>query len=365
MNYVPLFKFLDWNVLLSDLFLQGYSDFYPAAILKNGNFEFYSTEERLNEIAEAGYKSALNTNFDDFQKKAIKATKKYVDFEKENIEEMDNKQFIQFLDRLFDAAKDFSEYYSKTEFPYFAKVEKEVQDYMGENSFQEVLSGKANLDSWPADKRKLAEYIKNMQHLKYKLRDSVNKLMIGETSLLYRLMNQIIKKTGREDAVEMTLIELRDCLNGKIIENVSNRHELFVAKYDKKLEFFTGKEAEDKIKEIEKQPPDKELKGNTACKGKAKGTVKIILLSTNPQKLLNKMKQGDILVSDTTGPELIEAVRKAAAIITDEGGQMSHAAIVSREFKIPCIVGTRYATKILHDGDLVEVDADKGVVRIL
>ena len=54
---------------------------------------------------------------------------------------------------------------------------------------------------------------------------------------------------------------------------------------------------------------------------------------------------------------------KAGAIVTDEGGLTSHAAIVSRELKIPCIVGTKIATKILKDGDIVEVDAKKGIVR--
>jgi len=56
-------------------------------------------------------------------------------------------------------------------------------------------------------------------------------------------------------------------------------------------------------------------------------------------------------------------MEKAAAFVTDEGGILCHAAIVAREMKKPCIVGTRYATQIFHDGDLVEVDADKGMVR--
>jgi len=56
-------------------------------------------------------------------------------------------------------------------------------------------------------------------------------------------------------------------------------------------------------------------------------------------------------------------MKKATAIITDEGGLMCHAAIVSREIKVPCIIGTRNATQVLRDGDLVEIDADNGVVR--
>jgi pyruvate,water dikinase len=86
---------------------------------------------------------------------------------------------------------------------------------------------------------------------------------------------------------------------------------------------------------------------------------------TDYEKEVEVMHDGDVLVSGTTGPEMILACQKAGAIITDEGGVMSHAAIVARELKKPCIIGTQYATKVLQDGDLVEVDADAGVVRIL
>jgi len=65
-----------------------------------------------------------------------------------------------------------------------------------------------------------------------------------------------------------------------------------------------------------------------------------------------------------TSPDFIIAMRKAAAIVTDEGGMTSHAAIVSRELKIPCIVGTKIATKVLKDGDMIQVDAETGVVKI-
>jgi pyruvate,water dikinase len=72
---------------------------------------------------------------------------------------------------------------------------------------------------------------------------------------------------------------------------------------------------------------------------------------------------GDILVTIMTSPDFVVVMKKAAAIITDEGGLTSHAAIISRELEKPCIVGTRSASRILKDGDLVEVDANLGVVR--
>jgi pyruvate,water dikinase len=66
-----------------------------------------------------------------------------------------------------------------------------------------------------------------------------------------------------------------------------------------------------------------------------------------------------------TVPDLVSAMKRAAAIVTDEGGVTCHAAIISRELKKPCIIGTKVATKVFKDGDLVEVDANKGIVRII
>lgn len=77
----------------------------------------------------------------------------------------------------------------------------------------------------------------------------------------------------------------------------------------------------------------------------------------------NIFHQGDILVTGMTRPEYIHLAKKSAGIITDAGGILSHAAITARELKIPCIIGTKNATQILKDGDLVEVDADNGIVR--
>ena len=66
-----------------------------------------------------------------------------------------------------------------------------------------------------------------------------------------------------------------------------------------------------------------------------------------------------------TSPDYVPAMKRASGIITDEGGLLSHAAIISREFSKPCIIGTKIATRVLKDGDFVEIDANKGIVRIL
>ena len=80
---------------------------------------------------------------------------------------------------------------------------------------------------------------------------------------------------------------------------------------------------------------------------------------------MEDMEVGEVLVSQTTDPEMLPALKKASAAITDVGGMLSHTAITARELNIPCIVGVDNASKILRTGDLVEVDAQKGTVRIL
>jgi phosphohistidine swiveling domain-containing protein len=104
-----------------------------------------------------------------------------------------------------------------------------------------------------------------------------------------------------------------------------------------------------------------EFKGQVACTGKVQGLVKIV----NTVADMHKVNDGDVLVSIATNPDILLAMKKAVAFITEQGGITSHAAIVAREMKKPCIIGTKIATKVLQDGNLVEVDANTGVVRIL
>lgn len=102
------------------------------------------------------------------------------------------------------------------------------------------------------------------------------------------------------------------------------------------------------------------LQGHVAQSGSVRGSVRVI---TSLSSKNVPFKTGEILVTGMTRPEYIHLMKKAAAIVTDEGGITSHAAIVSRELGIPCIIGTKIATKVFKDGDMVEVDANKGTVR--
>lgn len=102
-----------------------------------------------------------------------------------------------------------------------------------------------------------------------------------------------------------------------------------------------------------------ELKGQAVFKGKASGRAKIL----KRKDQIIDFQQGEILVSPMTTPDFVPAMKKAAAIITDEGGVVCHAAILARELKIPCVIATKVATKVFKDGDMLEVDAEKGIVK--
>ena len=107
---------------------------------------------------------------------------------------------------------------------------------------------------------------------------------------------------------------------------------------------------------------EKTIKGTIAYGGVVKGIARLIF-SNDISKV--KFNDGDIIVASSTNPALTPLMRKASAFVTDEGGMMSHAAILSRELHRPCVVGTKTATKLLKDGDLIEVDGDNGIVRKL
>ena len=100
------------------------------------------------------------------------------------------------------------------------------------------------------------------------------------------------------------------------------------------------------------------LKGLGASPGIGAGKVVVIFDASE----IDKVKEGDVLVTTMTNPDMVPAMKRASAIITDEGGRTSHAAIVSRELGIPAVVGTKEATKVLKTGDYVTVDGTRGVV---
>ncbi len=142
------------------------------------------------------------------------------------------------------------------------------------------------------------------------------------------------------------------------------RKSVFITEYGETQYIAIGKEAEEIIATVSAEhshEAQEMLKGHCASQGHAIGIVKVC----RGMEEVAKFQEGQILVACMTQPEFVPAMKKAAAIVTDEGGLTCHAAIISRELRKPCIISTKKATRVLKDGMKVEVNATEGYVKVI
>ncbi len=183
---------------------------------------------------------------------------------------------------------------------------------------------------------------------------------------LFSIIKNLVAVTGLnyDYLGSFTLEEFRDFLKADCRPIKKPQAVFTIYAQGKKLEYFYGATADKLLQAVLKVGKKiKELSGVVASQGQGghiQGRVRVII---DPKK--DKFSKGDILVTSMTRVEFVPLMRIAKAVITDEGGLACHAAIISRELNLPCIIGTKIATKVLHDGDLVEMDMDRGIVKIL
>lgn len=201
-------------------------------------------------------------------------------------------------------------------------------------------------------------------YLKDLYKESINKAILYSDNLF----KEIARRTDKPEGFikKLTKEEIVDLLKGNQPDsNLINeriQHSVIICDHQE-LTILTGKDADKFEKDylVKLYAEKKEFKGRTASKGFAKGRVKVVLSLDD----FGKVEKGDILTVMNSSPEFIPIMKKASAIIAEDGALSSHVSVISREFGIPCVVGLDVITKILKDGDLVEVDANKGIVRII
>lgn len=200
------------------------------------------------------------------------------------------------------------------------------------------------------------------------------------TTILYHLAGLAAKEKGInvEDIKFfnfkeiVSLMEIGVAVDQKIIDE---RKKSFVVYSENEQVIPITGEQKKIILERFKQPyfsEITEIKGVVANKGKVIAKARVVLAEYEKEyesfvKKLHSMEMndGEILVTETTSPDFVPLMKKAGGIIANQGGLNSHAAIVSRELGVPCLVGTYYATDVLATGDLIELDADSGLVKII
>jgi phosphoenolpyruvate synthase/pyruvate phosphate dikinase len=195
------------------------------------------------------------------------------------------------------------------------------------------------------------------------------------------LKRYIFLRTYRGEVVVKTMINIR-----KVLEEIATRlgielgdivfftpEEIIKATQNRELPFYERRKKGYKLLILDGKPrvisevdivqvdfdAIREIKGEGILPGLVHGRVKRILTKED----VSKLAKGEILVAQMTSPDMMPAIMKASAIITDEGGLTCHAALISRELQIPCVISTEIATRVLKDGDQVFVNSKDGTVR--
>lgn len=212
---------------------------------------------------------------------------------------------------------------------------------------------------------KVIEEIKRMTYLKAYRKEA----MIYSNYKMDCVLEEVAKRIKKDkNHVRCMLVdEIIAELNGK--QAVTNeeleerKKEMITIAKEGKVEILRDEEKKAEIRRylLKKEAYNEVIRGQCAYPGIARGIVKII----EKREDMKKFNEGDILISRSTNPDLILAMEKAAAIVTDIGGISCHAAIVSRELQKPCIIGTKNITKIVHDGMVIEVNANNGTIKII
>jgi len=259
------------------------------------------------------------------------------------------------------------------------EVEKEIEQYLGkpEKLEKELHELTRYIKQRVTEKRHVlrAHYLTNnplwfFSHLTY-WREFRKKINLMGFHVLDKILLALEAKTGipKKYLLYLDFDEVNHVLSGLISRStLKNRYEkgVLIAISGSTKRMFEAEEAYSLRQDLEatlssSPTQEKFITGQTASPGHAKGVARIIL----SQNDFARFREGEILVTGMTRPEFLPVMKKAAAIVTNEGGITCHAAIVSRELGKPCIIGTKNATQRIKDGDIIEVRASHGTIRIL
>jgi phosphohistidine swiveling domain-containing protein len=257
----------------------------------------------------------------------------------------------------------------KTEDHYIAKIEEEIKA-SPEERLKKIIDEEEQAQVAMKDlKKDLSDSMKTIigiassaVFLKDHYKFYVNKLQaLGEP-----IFHEIAKRKNLDVSLvkDLTEEEVAKLLQGETIDMDAVRKRIefhVIVTTDTSENILVGEQAAAFEKKfLAHDASQSEFKGRIACKGKSSGKAKIVLSPAD----FKKMNQGDILVVMNTSPDFVPIMKRAGAIVAEEGGITGHVSVVSREFGIPCVVGIAKITDIIKDNDDIDVDAEQGIVKI-
>ena len=222
-----------------------------------------------------------------------------------------------------------------------------------------IVQGSETPDHYEIDKTKMK--------ITQKVIGAQNKKMIkkGNKNVLIKLSKKLSKKQKLSDGKIIELAKLGKKLHQHYffpqdIEWGLENNKLYILQTRPVTTLQNPKAKADSPKLAENATKNLKIliKGDAASPGIASGFAKVIF----SHKDINKIKDGEVLVTTMTTPDFVPAMKKASAIVTDKGGQTSHAAIVSRELGVPCVVGTTKGSKVIKNGVVITINGTTGEV---
>jgi phosphohistidine swiveling domain-containing protein len=359
-NYQLLFRVSDYKstCLMSEFLVKGSLGFGdPIVINHQGRWAIFVRKDKLDDIHKKGLSVFGDT--DKFEKYRSDFEEYIRDSEKKVLSKyskpISNMTFEEYPVLIAELEK-FWTFYGMTEFVYHDYS----YQYATETGNKEILR---NLDA--------------LVDLKTRGRKIWDKY-VSKGGVVPNLLEFVSKKYlyAPDDGQYLFTDEIEGLLKGRSIpkELIDSRRESYlVVRSGRKTLYFDSDKSfpvtfnffESEAVRVERNAG--QVKGMTACEGEVRGRVRVVPMYNleDAIKAASEMSQGEILIAQSTNPNLVTLMKKAGAIVTDQGGLLSHAAILSRELNIPCVVGTSDATKVFKTGDMVLVDATHGIIQRL
>lgn len=290
--------------------------------------ELYKDEESFTNFRSA---------FDVYIEEATSIIDKYK--EVRNLTREEYERDLGFIAKLWD-------YYGYLEFPYMDRAH-EIAHQSGDT--------------------KMIERLDESAHFKFKARELMNTYLFSG-GVMNVLAESLATQLSQPYIDALFSWEISDLFEGKKVDSgvLTERLRGYVLVHSENGNVvMAGDDALSVLEEFTALDVKNSIRGTSAYRGTYTGKALVVPMLVDHGEIAAvdaRMQKGDVLVTETTSPDIMMLCRKAGAIVADQGGMLSHAAIVSRELKIPCVIGTQRATDMFRSGDMLEVDGDKGVV---
>ncbi|MCL2331306.1 MAG: PEP-utilizing enzyme [Proteobacteria bacterium] len=349
-DYELTFKMKGLPFMFADLLCRGFGYLHPLFVIDNGIFRQYFPNDMMKWAEDYGYNTFSNPggfakhqdDFTNFHQTSFPRLQKILTLP------LSRQSVAEFLEIIYQ----YFIFYSKTDIQFTSKL------YLQEETNPTI-----------------AQAMKDISTFKDIARVWIDQATINDDCLLNQLLEQVSQQFNISDISNYKMDEILGLFDGITPTGLSERDQSSVTWFDGvDCHYIFGNRALDfakRINERNKMLAKSPVCGRVANRGQTQiveGRARLISVDYSDSVAVNAaikaMIYGEILVAKSTAPELVLACEKAKAIVADMGGMLSHAAIVSRELGIPCIVGTGNASHIIKTGDMIVLNMDTGQVDI-